>query len=69
MQNVIKIDPQWMTSYTYEQITIGDTAKVVRTLTLEDIQAFAAVSFLRKAYSFLLCISIYCYLSMCDFGS
>jgi phosphate acetyltransferase len=44
MQNVIKIDPQWMTSYTYEQITIGDTAKVVRTLTLEDIQAFAAVS-------------------------
>lgn len=43
MQN-INIDPQWMISYTFEQITVGDTAKVVRTLTLEDIQAFAAVS-------------------------
>ena len=44
MQTEIKIDPQWMNSYTYDQIQIGDTAKVVRTLTLEDIQAFAAVS-------------------------
>jgi len=44
MQNLIPIDPLWMTSFTYDQISIGDTAKVVRTLTLEDIQAFAAVS-------------------------
>jgi len=44
MQTAIKIDPQWMISYTYEQINTGDTAKVIRTLTLEDIQAFAAVS-------------------------
>ena len=44
MSTVINIDPQWMGSYTPDQITIGDTAKVVRTLTLEDIQAFAAVS-------------------------
>ena len=44
MSTVINIDPQWMVSYTHDQITIGDTAKVVRTLTLEDIQAFAAVS-------------------------
>jgi len=33
-----------MISYTHDQIAVGDTAKVVRTLTLEDIQAFAAVS-------------------------
>ena len=44
MQTAIKIDPQWMISYTYDQINKGDTAKVIRTLTLEDIQAFAAVS-------------------------
>jgi len=44
MSSVINIDPQWMISYTHDQIAVGDTAKVVRTLTLEDIQAFAAVS-------------------------
>lgn len=44
MSAVIPVDPQVMTSYTFEQISLGDTAKVVRTLRLEDIQAFAAVS-------------------------
>jgi len=44
MNNLIKTDPDWMVSYAYEEIRIGDTAQTIRTLTLEDIQAFAAVS-------------------------
>ena len=35
---------QWLENYPYDAIQIGQTARMVRTLTLEDIQAFAAVS-------------------------
>ena len=35
---------EWFENYPYETIQIGQTAAAVRTLTLQDIQAFAAVS-------------------------
>lgn len=34
----------WIENVTYEEIAIGQTARTVRTLTLDDIRAFAAVS-------------------------
>ena len=34
----------WLENHPYDAIQIGQTARMVRTLTLEDIQAFAAVS-------------------------
>lgn len=39
-------DPQdeWFENHPYEDIVVGQTAQLVRTLTLQDIQAFAAVS-------------------------
>jgi phosphate acetyltransferase len=35
---------EWFENYPYDEIQIGQTAAAVRTLTLQDIQAFAAVS-------------------------
>jgi phosphate acetyltransferase len=35
---------EWFENYTYDNICVGQSARAVRTLTLEDIQAFAAVS-------------------------
>ncbi len=35
---------EWLENYPYDDITIGQTARAVRTLTVADIQAFAAVS-------------------------
>ena len=34
----------WFENYIYSEIDIGDKAEITRTLTLEDIKAFAAVS-------------------------
>ena len=34
----------WMENVTYDELTIGQSARLLRTVTLEDIQAFAAVS-------------------------
>lgn len=33
-----------LTSYTYEELTLGRSASLVRTVTLDDIRAFAAIS-------------------------
>ncbi len=44
MKNLIHTNPEWMVSYVYDEINVGDTAQLIRTLTLSDIQAFAAVS-------------------------
>jgi phosphate acetyltransferase len=35
---------EWLENYPYEEIVLGQTARLVRTLTVADIQAFAAVS-------------------------
>lgn len=35
---------EWLENYTYEEIDVGDTAYIQRSLTMADIQAFAAVS-------------------------
>ena len=35
---------EWFENYPYEEIDVGDSASLERTLTLEDIHAFAAVS-------------------------
>ena len=35
---------EWVENVTYDQITVGQSARMLRTLTLADIQAFAAVS-------------------------
>ena len=35
---------EWMENVTYDELSVGQSARLVRTLTLEDIQAFAAVS-------------------------
>ena len=37
-------DPQYTDNVTYDEILLGQSARTVRTLTLEDIRAFAAVS-------------------------
>lgn len=37
-------DPQYIDNTTYDEISLGQSARTVRTLTLEDIRAFAAVS-------------------------
>ena len=36
--------PEWIENITYDELTIGQSARLLRTLTLADIQAFAAVS-------------------------
>ena len=35
---------EWFENYPYDEILVGQTARMVRTLTVQDIQAFAAVS-------------------------
>lgn len=35
---------QWMENVTYDELSVGQSARLVRTVTVEDIQAFAAVS-------------------------
>jgi phosphate acetyltransferase len=35
---------EWMENVTYDELTLGQSARLVRTVTVEDIQAFAAVS-------------------------
>jgi phosphate acetyltransferase len=37
-------DLEWMENVTYDELSLGQTARLLRTVTLEDIQAFAAVS-------------------------
>ena len=39
-----EIDPLWMENLTFDELTVGQRARLVRTVTLADIQAFAAVS-------------------------
>ena len=40
----VPLDNEWFENHPYEQITLGQSACLTRTLTLADIQAFAAVS-------------------------
>ncbi|PQA81563.1 enoyl-CoA hydratase [Limnohabitans sp. TS-CS-82] len=42
--NPITLDAAWFENFTFDDIDIGHSARLVRTLTLDDIQAFAAVS-------------------------
>ncbi len=42
--NPITLDADWLENFTFDDIVIGHSARLVRTLTLDDIQAFAAVS-------------------------
>jgi phosphate acetyltransferase len=35
---------EYVENITFDEISVGQSARLVRTLTLEDIQAFAAVS-------------------------
>ncbi len=37
-------DGLWMENITYDELAVGHSARLVRTVTLQDIQAFAAVS-------------------------
>ena len=37
-------DVEWTENITYDELQIGQSAKLIRTLTLDDIRAFAAVS-------------------------
>ncbi len=37
-------DALWMENVTYDELSVGQSARLVRTITLEDIHAFAAVS-------------------------
>ena len=37
-------DIEWMENVTYDELSVGSSARLLRTVTLEDIQAFAAVS-------------------------
>lgn len=37
-------DSEWMENVTYDELHVGQSARLLRTVTLEDIQAFAAVS-------------------------
>ncbi len=37
-------DPDWMENVTYDELSLGQSARLLRTVTLADIQAFAAVS-------------------------
>ncbi len=38
------VNDEWFENYTFSEIDVGDSAEITRTLTLQDIQAFAAVS-------------------------
>ena len=37
-------DPDWIENHTYDEIRVGDTARLQRTLTEDDIDLFAAMS-------------------------
>ena len=37
-------DIEWMENVTYDELSVGSSARLLRTVTLEDIQAFAAIS-------------------------
>lgn len=37
-------EPMWMENVTYDELSVGQSARLLRTVTLADIQAFAAVS-------------------------
>lgn len=37
-------ETEWMENVTYDELTVGQSARLLRTVRLEDIQAFAAVS-------------------------
>ena len=34
-------DLEWMENVTYDELSVGQSARLLRTVTLEDIQAFA----------------------------
>ncbi|MBS7349964.1 MAG: enoyl-CoA hydratase, partial [Comamonas sp.] len=38
------LDNDWMENVTFDELSVGQSARLVRTVTQEDIQAFAAVS-------------------------
>ncbi|MGD9775211.1 bifunctional enoyl-CoA hydratase/phosphate acetyltransferase [Diaphorobacter sp.] len=38
------LETEWMENVTYDELSVGQSARLLRTVTLEDIQAFAAVS-------------------------
>ena len=40
----VETDPLWMENVTFDELAVGQCARLVRTVTLADIQAFAAVS-------------------------
>jgi phosphate acetyltransferase len=40
----IDLDDEYIENITFDELTVGQTARLVRTLSLQDIQAFAAVS-------------------------
>jgi phosphate acetyltransferase len=42
--NTLTLDAAWFENFTFDDIVIGHSARLVRTLTLDDIRAFAAVS-------------------------
>ena len=42
--NVSETETLWMENVTYDELSVGQSARLLRTVTLEDIQAFAAVS-------------------------
>jgi phosphate acetyltransferase len=42
--HTLTLDAAWFENFTFDDIVIGHSARLVRTLTLDDIQAFAAVS-------------------------
>ena len=40
----LPLDTELIENYTFDEISIGQSAQLLRTLTLSDIEAFAAVS-------------------------
>jgi phosphate acetyltransferase len=40
----LPLDTEWTENYTFDEISVGQSARLLRTLTLSDIQKFAAVS-------------------------
>jgi phosphate acetyltransferase len=42
--NITEADGLWMENVTYDELSVGLSARLIRTVSLEDIQAFAAVS-------------------------
>lgn len=44
MNNLTVSEPEWQENHTFDELTIGQSARLLRSLRPEDIQAFAAVS-------------------------